>query len=151
MITKIKKLRELTQAPVIAIKKALEESCGDLKKAEKLLQKRGETVAQKVKGRVAQQGLIASYIHQGRIGAMVEVNCETDFVARNPEFQELAKELAVQVAAYEGKTIGGLLKEPYFRNETIKVSDLINQKIGKLGENIQLRRFVRFVLGEDKK
>lgn len=151
MLKKIRKLRELTSAPVISIKKALQDCGGNLEKAHLLIKKRGVAVAKKVEGRESRQGLIASYIHQGRIGAMVEVNCETDFVARSPEFQELAKDLAVQTAAFEGKTVRELLKQPYFRDESITVANFINQKIARLGENIQLRRFARFVLGEKEK
>jgi elongation factor Ts len=161
-IEKIRELRQETGAGVMEARRALLEANGDLERARKLLQQWGLVTAEKKAGRVASQGLIECYIHAGgRVGAMVELNCETDFVARTPEFKELARELAMQVAAMNPTRVGvegepienpdedrPLLAMPYIRNEKITVQDLISQTIAKTRENIVLRRFARFELGK---
>ncbi|MDJ0595080.1 MAG: translation elongation factor Ts [Pleurocapsa sp. MO_226.B13] len=191
----VKELREKTGAGMMDCKKALTENDGDMTKAIEWLRQKGTISADKKQGRVAAEGLVESYIHTGgRIGVLVEVNCETDFVARREEFQELVKNIAMQIAAcpnvefvkvedipeetvakekeieigrddLEGKPdnikekivsgrIGkrlneiSLLPQPYIRDQTITIEDLVKQNIAQLGENIQIRRFVRFVLGE---
>lgn len=191
----VKELREKTGAGVMDCKMALSESCGDIEKAVDFLRQKGLSAAAKKSGRVATEGLIGSYIHMGRIGVLVEVNCETDFVARTEDFQNLVKDLSMHIAAanptclrredipqevikrerdiYRAQTkesgkpdavieriVDGKLEK--FFNETclveqifvkdpeqkMKIQDIIKQYIAKLGENIVVRRFVRFQLGE---
>lgn len=191
----VKDLREKTGAGMMDCKKALQESGGDITKATEWLRQKGITSAEKKAGRVAAEGLIDSYIHTGgRIGVLVEVNCETDFVARRVEFQTLVRDIAMQIAAYSNveyvriedipeaviqkekaiemgredlqnkpdnikeKIIEGrinkrlqemsLMDQPYLRDQSITVDEHIKQTIAKLGENIRVRRFARFVLGE---
>ena len=191
----VKELREKTGAGMMDCKKALQESDGDMTKAMEWLRQKGITSAEKKAGRVAAEGLIDSYIHTGgRIGVLVEVNCETDFVARREEFQSLVRDIAMQVAAcpnveyvkvtdipdsmvqkekeiemgredlakkpdnIKEKIVQGridkrlkdlsLLDQPYIRDQSMTVEELVKQTISQLGENIQVRRFTRFVLGE---
>jgi len=145
----IKKLREKTGAGVMNAKKALEESKGDLKKAEEWIAKKGIVKAAKKADRETKEGLIYSYIHHdGKSGAMVELSCETDFVARNSEFRNLAKELAMQVTSMNPKNVEEFLKQEYIRDAKKKVGEVIKETIGKIGENIQLVRFVRYELGK---
>lgn len=143
----IKKLRDETQASVADVKKALEESDGDYRKAVEWLRKRGIEKAEKKSDRQASQGFIESYVHGGgRIGVLVKLNCETDFVARTDEFKNLAHEIAMQISAMDPKDVPSLLKQEYIRDNTITVSDLIKQAIGKLGENIKVNEFTRYEL-----
>jgi elongation factor Ts len=191
----VKELREKTGAGMMDCKKALTENDGDMTKAIEWLRQKGTISADKKQGRVAAEGLVESYIHTGgRIGVLVEVNCETDFVARREEFQELVKNVAMQIAAcpnveyvkvqdipeeiaakekeiemgrddldgkpdnIKEKIVSGridkrlneiaLLPQPYIRDQSITVDELVKQSIAQLGENIQIRRFSRFVLGE---
>ena len=155
----IKQLRELTSAGVMDCKRALEESDGDVSKAEKLLKDQGIASAAKKASRDTDQGLIETYVHSGgRIAAIVEVNCETDFVARTDEFSSLAHDIAMQIAAMAPTTVGGeepaeneegsLLLQPFIKDPSKNIQDLINETVGKLGENIRVRRFQRFSLGE---
>lgn len=191
----VKELREKTGAGMMDCKKALTENDGDMEKSIEWLRQKGTISADKKQGRVASEGLVQSYIHTGgRIGVLVEVNCETDFVARRDEFQELVKNIAMQIAAcpnvefvkvedipeeavtkekeiemgrddldgkpenIKEKIVSGrigkrlneisLLPQPYIRDQSITVEELVKQSIALLGENIQIRRFVRFVLGE---
>jgi elongation factor Ts len=191
----VKELRDKTGAGMMDCKKALKESGGDPTKAAEWLRQKGITSAEKKAGRVAAEGLIDSYIHTGgRIGVLVEVNCETDFVARREEFQELVRNVAMQIAACpnveyvkkedipadfvekekeiemgredlqskpenirEKMVIGRiekrlkemtLLDQPFIRDQSVTVDELIKQTVAQLGENIQVRRFARFILGE---
>jgi elongation factor Ts len=189
----VKNLREKTGAGMMECKKALTESSGDFEKAIDLLRQKGLATALKKSGRAASEGLIESYIHMGKIGTMVEVNCETDFVARTDDFKELAKDIAMHVAAaspqylsredvpqgvierekeiyraqvadkppqvvekiIEGKlekffADACLLDQVFIKDpdQKMKVKDLVTEKIAKLGENIIIRRFARFQLGE---
>lgn len=190
----VKELRERTQAGMMDCKRALEETGGDVEKAIDYLRERGLAQAAKKAGRIASEGLVEAYIHgEGRIGVLIEVNCETDFVAKTAEFKELVRELAMQVAAMKAdyvdrsevpgdvlnrerevirqqalsegkpehiveKIVEGriekffeqvcLLDQPYVRDGDKKVSELINEKIASIGENIRVRRFVRFERGE---
>jgi elongation factor Ts len=160
----IKSLRERSGAGIMDCKRALEASDGNEDKAMQFLLEQGIATAAKKAGRVASQGVVESYIHAGgRIGAIVEVNCETDFVARTPEFQALAKEIAMQVAAMNPMVVSEeqlpedvdglptqlvLLLQPYIRESSKDIRQLINETIGKTGENIQVKRFARFELGE---
>jgi elongation factor Ts len=161
---RIKELRDKSGAGVMACRNALLEAEGDAEKALNILKEKGILKAQKKTERAANQGLVAAYIHTGgRIGALVEVNCETDFVARTGEFKELAHNLAMQVAAmppqfisYEEVSEGAdiefetacLLLQPYIKDPTKTVQDLILETIAKVGENIKVSRFARFELGK---
>ena len=191
----VKELREKTSAGMMDCKKALQDSNGDMSKAMETLRQKGLASATKKTSRIATEGVVESYIHMGgKLGVMVEVNCETDFVARRPEFQELAKNIAMQIAAsplveyislqsippdvvekeketesskedlakkpkeIKEKIVEGriqkrlkemtLLDQFFIRDSSITIDELIKQNISKLGENIQVRRFERFVLGE---
>lgn len=159
----IKELRELTGVGMLDCKNALEEAQGDLEKAKQILRRRGIAVAEKRAGRETAEGLVESYIHpDGRLGALIELNCETDFVARTDEFKALAHDLAMQVAATEPRYVlpeelppdsdGDprdlcLLAQPFIKDANRSVQDLINDAIAKTGENIRVRRFQRFQLG----
>jgi elongation factor Ts len=189
----VKELREKTGAGLMDCKRALAESMGDFPKAEEWLRKKGITTAAKKAGRVAAEGVIGSYVHSGKIGVIVEVNCETDFVGRNDDFQALAKDLAMHIAAtnpqfvrredvpadvlekekeiqrqqlrdakkpeaiWEKILTGKLEKffetvclvdQPWFREDKKKVHEIITEKVAKIGENISVRRFSRFQVGE---
>jgi elongation factor Ts len=191
----VKELRDKTNAGVMDCKKALAQSKGDLNQAIQILKSQGVAVAQKKAQRVASDGLIFSYIHAGgKIGVLLEINCETDFVARNKIFQELAKEVALQVAGAHPlvvsredldskamdqvtqqisiefpdkkaealqKIVEGrlekyyaqvcLLDQPFIKDPAVTIKQLIQSKIAELGENIVIRRFVRYQLGESLK
>src|SRR5438309_6362612 len=190
----VKELREKTGAPMMDCKQALTEAKGDLEQAVILLRKRGVSVAAKKATRVTSEGSVASYIHAGgKIGVLLEVNCESDFVARTDDFQSLVHDIAMHIAASDPKFIRKedvtaadferekeiyraqaaatgkpanvvdkivegkmakfyeevcLLDQPFIKEQTISVSQLIATKIGKLGENISVRRFARFKVGE---
>jgi elongation factor Ts len=178
----VKDLREQTGAGIMDCRRALEESGGDVKKATQILQQQGLERAGKKAGRSTSQGLVWAYIHGGqagqsggRIGALVEVNCETDFVARTDDFRDLARDLAMQVAASAPQYVSedqipedvlrkgveeagdrkrfiehaALLSQPFIKEPGRTIEDLIKERIGKLGENIVVRRFARFELGAD--
>jgi elongation factor Ts len=189
----VKELREKTGVGFMECKSALQESKGDMEGAITILRKRGLASAARKSGRETKDGLIGAYIHNGKIGVMVEVNCETDFVARNPDFQTLVKDLAMHIAASDprfirkedvtedvlvserdiyreqaratgkpenvlDKIVEGrmskyyseacLLEQPYVKDPSISVKDHIAAHIQKIGENIQVRRFIRYKLGE---
>lgn len=145
IIDQIKKLRIETGAGVVDTKKALEDSGGDLEKAKKLLQEWGVAKAAKKSEREAVDGLVATYVHAtGKIASMVELFCETDFVARTEDFQKLTKELAMQVAATDPKDTDELLQQDYIREPSKTVQDVINETIAKVGENIRIGKFARF-------
>jgi elongation factor Ts len=193
--TLVKDLREKTGAGVLDCQKALTQAGGDLTKAIDFLRQKGLATAQKKAGRATNDGLIVSYIHAGnRLGVLVEVNCETDFVAKTDDFQELARDLAMHIAAANphyikredvpaevldkekeiflaqaresgkpaavlDKIVAGrlekfhaeacLLEQPFVKDPSVTIKDLLSQKIAKLGENISIRRFTRFRLGEE--
>jgi elongation factor Ts len=189
----VKELREKTGAGMMDCKKALLETGGDFAKAEEYLRKKGITTAAKKAGRIAAEGVIGSYVHSGKIGVIVELNCETDFVARNDDFQALGKDLAMHIAAANpqyvrreeiptelldkekeihrqqlrdakkpeaiwDKIITGkiekyyetvcLVDQPWFREDKKKVHEILTEKVAKIGENISVRRFTRFQVGE---
>ena len=145
----IKKLREETGAGIMDAKKALEESDGDMKKAKEWITKKGLARAEKKADRDAGNGLIYSYIHHdGQSGALIELACETDFVARTDDFQALAKELAMQITSNNPENIPGFLAEDYIREPSQTIEELIKSRSGKLGEKIELKRFVRYKIGE---
>jgi elongation factor Ts len=160
----IKQLRERTGAGIMDCKRALEEAGGDMDRAAAILRERGMARAEKKLGRETRQGLVECYVHAGgRIGALVEVNCETDFVARNEAFKEFAHNIAMQVAATNPKYLRpedvpdteeapeevALLAQPYIRDPSRTVQQLVMEHIAKFGENITIRRFARFELGAD--
>ena len=191
----VKKLREKTNAPMMDCKKALEESNGDLEIAVDILRKRGQVVALKKAGRCAKEGVIGSYIHSNsKIGVLLEVNCETDFVARSEDFKQFVKNVSMHIAATSPsyvsreevpghilereknvlketvknkpenvleKIVQGklekfysevcLLDQPFVKDDKISIKDYLNELIGKTGENILIRRFVRLQVGEDIK
>jgi elongation factor Ts len=158
----IKNLREECGAGIMDCRNALKEADGDKAKALEILNKLGFKKAAKSADRVAKQGLVISYIHGGgRIGALVEVNCETDFVARTAEFQDMAHSIAMQVAAMEPKflsknecpageeaTVVCLLAQPYIKDPAKTIQEMVTELIAKTGENIVVSRFVRFELGK---
>lgn len=143
-IEQIKKLREESEAPVMEVKKALEKSGGDLKKARDELKKWTLKKAAKKQGEITSQGLIEAYIHSGRVGALVKLSCQTDFVARNELFKNLAHDLAMQIASMNPKDIKTLLDQEYIRDPKKKIKDLINESIARLGENIEIKEIARF-------
>jgi elongation factor Ts len=144
----IKKLREATSAGVSDCRQALEDTNGDYEKAKKLIMKRGLEKAAKKGGRETSQGIIESYVHAGRVGVLVELRCETDFVARTDDFKTLAHELALQVASMNPKNTSELLKSPYIRDAGITIEALVKQTAAKVGENITIAKFHRIALGE---
>ena len=190
----VKQLRERTGAGMMDCKSALTESQGDMEKAVDALRKKGLSAAAKKAGRITAEGAVGSYIHGGgKLGVLVEVNCETDFVARTDQFQELIRDIAMHIAAAEPRAVSRdevtpdqlereraiftdqalasgkpanvvekivagkmekyysefvLLEQPFVKNPDLTVGQLIAEKVGKIGENIQVRRFVRFKLGE---
>jgi len=140
----IKKLREMTSAGFADCKSALEESNGDLKKAEELLKKKGIAKAAKKGDRATGSGLVETYVHlNGKIGVVLSVLCETDFVARTDEFKHLAHEIAMQIAAMNPENNEELLKQEYIRDGNKTIKDLVKENIAKLGENIQIGEFSR--------
>lgn len=140
----VKKLRQITGAGIMDCRKALELSNGDLSKAQKKIKEKGAMVASKKASRKTKSGLVESYIHNGgRVGSLIKLTCETDFVSRNKDFQKLAHEIAMQVAAMNPKTIEDLLKQEYIRNPKVTINDLIKETIGKIKENIKIRDIKR--------
>jgi len=190
--SKIKELREKTGLSVMECKKALEEANGDFEKAIEILKKRGLEISEKKVEKEVKEGLIGAYVHtNGKIGVLIEVNCESDFVARNSEFEKLVKNLCLQIAAMKPKWVdvdsipeeilkkkieeikeqfkdkpasvldkivegklqdfykeNVLLKQQFIKDEEITIEEYIKSKIAKLGENIKIKRFVRFQIGE---
>ena len=189
----VKELRERSGAGMLDCKNALIETNGDVEKAIDLLREKGLSKAAKKSGRIAAEGLVDAYIHGGRIGVLIEVNSETDFVAKTDEFKQFVKDMAMQVAAANPKYVSKeevpaeeverekevlmqqvvnegkpehvaskivegrlekfyeqicLLEQPFIKEPSVKVNELLNEKIAKIGENIKVRRFVRFEVGE---
>ena len=160
----IKELRDMTGAGIMDSKRALEDADGDMKAAAVALMEKGLASAAKRAGREVAEGVIEAYIHTGsRVGSLVELNCETDFVARTPEFKSLARDLAMQVAAMSPKYVDRdavpedvgevseddiLLEQMYIRDGSVKISELVNELIAKVGENVKVGRIERFALGE---
>lgn len=141
----LKQLRDETSASIADCRRALDESEGDYKKALEWLKKRASEIAAKKADRDTSEGLVASYIHHGgKVGVLVELLCETDFVAKTDEFQKLAKEIAMQVAAMNPEDVDTLLKSEYIRDGSQTIEHMVKSVIGKLGENITIKRFVRF-------
>ena len=143
----VKQLREKTGASMMDCKKALEDAKGDENKATAILREKDKLTAMKKSERTADQGIIEAYIHaNAKIGVLLELKCETDFVARNSEFKELAHDIAIHIAGMDSKDAGSLLEEPFVKDARMTIKALIEGKIGKLGENIKVGRFVRFEL-----
>lgn len=141
----IKKLRELTGAGVLEIKNALAEFDNDFEKAKADLMEKGKAKAAKKSERDASDGLVHSYIHaNGKVGSMILMSCETDFVAKTEDFQDLCKEVAMQVCTGDYESVEELLADDYMRDGSKKVSDLITEAIAKLGENMELKKFVKY-------
>jgi elongation factor Ts len=166
-IETVKELRSRTSVGIADCNKALLEVGGDVEKAVEFLKQRGAAIAEAKKDAAATEGIVDAYIHHTRrVGALVELNCETDFVARTPEFKDLAHDLAMQVAAEAPQFLTSedvppeaeaetdpqtvcLLNQPYIKDPTRTVQDVIAETIAKVGENIKVRRFARFELGVD--
>ena len=162
-IAMVKELREATGAGVMDAKRALEEAAGDSKRAVEILREKGVQAAAKRSDRATNQGVLEAYIHQNRIGVLVEINCETDFVANTDDFRGLAKSIALQIAAMnpqvvapedrEGKDLIGtdaevcLVSMPFIKEPSRTIGDLIRDAVAKTGENIRVSRFSRFELG----
>lgn len=147
-IAQVKRLKDLTGVGLTDAKKALEESSGDFDKALAAMREKGLTKAEKRGEREARAGVIGTYNHDGRIGVLVEVNCETDFVARNEIFTGLVKDLTMHIAASEPETVEELLDQPFVKNPDQTVAELVKDHAARLGENIVVRRFSRIALGE---
>ena len=189
----VKELREKTNAGMMDCKKALEEATGDITKAEEILRKKGIASAGKKASRAAKEGIVASYIHlQGKVGVLVEINCETDFVAKNEVFRDFVKDITLHIAAsnplcvsreqvsealiskereiYAAQVVGKpanivekivdgkvdkflsticLLEQAFIKNPDLTIKDFVNSKIAELGENIIIRRFTRYSVGEE--
>lgn len=144
----LKKLRAETLAGVSDCREALEETNGDYEKAKKLVLARSLEKAAKKEGKETSQGLVDVYNHQGKIGVLVELRCETDFVAKTDEFKTLAHEISLQVASMDPKNVTELLKEEYIRDSSLTIAQLIKHTVAKVGENITVAKFYRLVLGE---
>ena len=145
-IDQIKNLRKETGVSIMECKKALKETKGDIEKAKEILKKWGSQFAGKKIKRETGQGIIESYIHPGKkIGAIIELHCESDFVARSEDFQKLAHELCLQIAALDPQK-DSLMRQPWIRDEAKTIKDLIQEYIAKLGENIIVKRFIRYEL-----
>ena len=145
----VAKLRAETGAGVMECKKALQDAGGDYEQARSLIKERGLARAAKKSDRETNQGLVESYIHGGgRIGALVELSSETDFVARNDDFKDLARNIAMQVAAMEPTDVDELLKQPYIKDAGKTIGDLVTALAASTGENVHVRRIARFELGK---
>ncbi len=139
----VQKLREITGAGVMECKKALEEAKGDFEQAKVIIHEKGLVKVEKRAGRETGAGLIESYVHNERIGVILDVRAETDFVVRSDPFRKLARELVLQISASEAQTVEELLKEPYIRDDSKTVGDLVNDVIAKVGENVRINKFCR--------
>ena len=144
-VEKVKHLRESTRLSFNEIKKALDEAGGEESRATEILKAHGVKMAEKKSSRAVKEGIVSSYIHATKkLGSMVELLCETDFVARNMEFQNLAHELAMHIAALKPENVGDLLEQLYVKDQDMTIKELVNSYVAKLGENIQIGRFEIF-------
>ena len=146
-ITLLKQLRSETSASIADCRVALEQSDNDYSKAVEWIKKRGLEKAEKKSDRETGAGMIESYVHNGRIGVLLELTCETDFVARTDDFKKLAKEISMQISAMNPENVEDLLKQEYIRDASQTIEQLVKSVIGNLGENIQVKRFSRLELG----
>lgn len=142
----VKKLREMTGAGVMDAKRAIEETAGDFEKAVGIIKERGLAKAEKKSERATNAGLIISYIHNGRIGTLLDIRCETDFVARLDDFKNLGREVAMQIAAMDPENVEELMAQPYIKDQGTTVENLVKGIIAKVGENIQIEKFCRYAL-----
>lgn len=140
----LKELRDKTGVSVMQCKKALEEAGGDIAAAEEVLKKASVAAAEKKGDRTLAAGAIGSYVHDGTVGAMVLLSCETDFVGKNPEFVALARELALQVSAMAPDTTETLLAGPYIKDESKTIQGLLQEATQKFGERVEITQFARF-------
>ena len=140
----VKKLREMTGAGVMDSKNALEDAGGDFEKAAVLLKERGLAKADKKAGRELGSGLVDAYVHNDRVGVLVNVSCETDFVAISEDFRDLVHNIAMQVAAMNPKDVHELMEQAYIKDEKETISDLVKGAIAKIGENIRIEEFTRY-------
>ncbi|MCX8009308.1 MAG: translation elongation factor Ts [Patescibacteria group bacterium] len=148
-IDMIKKLRQETGAGIADCRQALEDAKGLYEAAKKLLQERGLEKAKKKEGKETAEGIITAYVHATRkVGVLLELRCETDFVARTEDFQNLAKEICLQIAAMNPKDVSGLLSSEYIRDSKQTIESLVKSMIAKVGENITITRFTRMEVGE---
>lgn len=145
----IQALRDKTGFGVMDVKRALEEASGDVTKAEALLKERGAVIAAKKADRVTLAGRIEAYVHGGRIGVLVEVNSETDFVAKNDDFVGFVHDIALHIASMNPKDIEELMEQPFVKNPAQTVGQLREELVGKIGENLTIRRFTRYELGQE--
>ncbi len=149
-IKDIKNLREETGSGVLEVKEALEKAAGNYETAREALMKKAGIKAGKKADRITKDGLIYSYIHNGgKVGSLVYIACETDFVAKTESFQSLCKEIAMQAATTEYASVEELLNDDYIRDSSKKIIDLVNEAVAKIGEKIELKKFVRFQVGEE--
>ncbi len=142
----IVKLRELTGAGIMDCKRALQESNGDIDLAKNIIAEKGLAKAEKKSERKTGSGLLESYIHNGRVGVLLELRCETDFVAKTDDFKNLAHDLAMHIAAMKPENVEGLLAQPFIKDASQTIGDLIKKTIAKLGENTVIERFTRYEL-----
>ena len=140
----VQKLREVTGAGIMDCKKALEDTKGDFDKATTLIRERGLVKAETKKERAANSGIIESYVHNDRVGVLLEIHSETDFVAKNEEFKRLAQDLAMHLAAFAPADVAEALTQPWLKDATKTIADLLQAGIQKFGEKIELVRFERF-------
>jgi elongation factor Ts len=146
-LDQLKKLREETSAGVMDCRQALEEAGGDYEKAKAILMKKGLEKAAKKEGKETKEGIVESYVHaNGKVGVLVTLYCETDFVALNDEFKKLAHEVALQIAAMDPKDVKDLLKSSYIRDSKLTMADVVKITISKVGENITIGTFSRITL-----
>ncbi len=144
----VKQLREESGAGIADCKNALTESDGDMKKAKEILHQKGLDKAGSKSDREAGEGIVEAYSHNGKIGVLVELRCETDFVGKTEDFKTLAHELALQIASMNPENVDELVEQDYVRDPSQKVGDLIKTAIAKLGENIKIGKFARISLGK---
>jgi len=143
----IKELRDKTQMSIKEIKKALEQAGDDVGKALEFLKEQGAKIAEKRSERETGQGVIEAYIHgNGKMGVLVDLRSETDFVAKNEQFKQLAHDIAMQIASMNPKDVDELMSQPFVKDQDLTIDELIKEYIGKLGENIKVERFTRFSL-----
>jgi elongation factor Ts len=146
----VQEIRNETGLGVMDIKKALEEACGDKEKALEILRNSAGAKMEKRAGRATSQGKIGAYLHgDGKSAVLVEVNCETDFVAKNDDFNAFIKELTLQIISMKPSTVEELLEQDFVKEPSKKVSDLLKEIIAKTGENIVIKRFVTYAIGEE--
>ncbi len=143
----IKEIRDKTQMSIKEIKKALEEAGDDVEKAIGFLKKQGAKIAEKRSERETGQGVVEAYVHgNGKMGVLVDLRSETDFVAKNEQFKQLAHDIAMQIASMDPKDVDELMSQPFVKDQDLTIDELIKEYIGKLGENIKVERFSRFSL-----